>query len=62
MGLGKNSNLLRSSNRVRAHAGRPFVGKIGEKADRFSARMKLIPAIVHVESRTSHTWRPQLSP
>jgi len=37
------------------HAGRPFVGKIGEKADHFSARMKLIPAIMHVESRTPHT-------
>jgi hypothetical protein len=62
MRLEKNSNLLRSSHRVPSHDGRPFVGKTGEKADHFSARVKLIPPIMHVESRTPHICRPQLSP
>jgi hypothetical protein len=53
--LGKNSNLLRSYHRTPPHAGRLFVGKIGEKAGHFSARMKLITAIMSVESRTPHT-------
>jgi hypothetical protein len=44
------------------HAGRPFAGKIGEKAGHFSVRMKLIPAIMHVEGHPPHTRRPQLSP